>query len=155
MSKKLEIGDIIVVSEYISPDDIKLPQHSFVVVENRRGKISGVEIELNIELKFDIVATVMSSIKNKKHKKKIESYYPKNMIIEFNDAEISNGNKKDGFIKANQLYYFQKKNISYKKIGKLNKNTLEKLLELILTNSKNGDITANYNNLKKEQLVKE
>lgn len=148
MKKQLNIGDVIVIKKYISPDNIELKQHSFIVVNNQAGKISGVEINLNLELGFDLVATVMSSIKSKEHKDKIKSFYPKNMIIQFNDTQIKNGNKQDGFIKVNQLYYFQRNNIEYIKIGKLNKQTLNKLLELIQINSDNGDLTANYNNLK-------
>ena len=74
------------------------------------------------------------------------------MIVEFNDTKISNGNKKDGFIKANQLYYFQEDKIKYTRIGKLNLETLNKLLDLIRLNEKNGDIVVNYNNIKHEVI---
>ena len=148
MRKKLNIGDVIVINKYISPDNVELKQHSFIVVNTEKGKISGIEINLDLELKFDLVATVMSSIKNNEQKDKIKSYYPKNMLVEFTDTEIINGNKQEGFIKVNQLYYFQSDNIKYIKIGKLTKETLNKLLELIEINSDNGDLIANYNNLK-------
>lgn len=148
MKKQLNIGDVIVINSYISPDNVELSQHSFIVISNQAGKISGVEINLDLELEFDIVATVMSSIKSKEHKEKIKSYYPKNMIVEFTDAQIKNSNKLDGFIKVNQLYYFQRENIKYIKIGKLNKKTLNKLLNLIEINDNNGDLISNYNNLK-------
>lgn len=69
------------------------------------------------------------------------------MIVEFNDTQISYGNNKAGFIKANQLYYFNKNNIEYFKMGKLNKKTLNKLLELVEINEKNGDLVSNYNNI--------
>lgn len=118
-----------------------------MVLNNQFGTVTGIEIGLDLELKFDLVTTVMSSIKNEEHKNKIESYYPKDMIVEFSDAQISNGNKKDGFIKANQLYYFQRDNIDYFRIGKLNENTLSKLLDLIELNEQNGELIANYNNI--------
>ena len=148
MKEKLNNGDIIVISHYLSPDNKKINHHSFVVVNNKKGSISGIEINLDFELKFDFVATVMSSIKDKTHKKKIQNYYPKNLIISFNDSKISNGNNKEGFIKANQLYYFKENKINYVKIGKLNKDTFNKLIDLIEINDKNGDIIANYNNIK-------
>ncbi len=154
----LNVGDIIVISRYISPDNVEIQQHSFVVLNNQAGTIAGVEIKLNLELNFDLVATAMSSIKNEQHKKKIQSYFPKDMIVEFNDAQISNGNRKDGYIKANQLYYFQKDSISYFKLGKLNVETFNKLIELVKINEKNGDLISNYNNIipqeNKEQLEK-
>lgn len=147
MKNDLSVGDVIVVNKYITPDNIEMKQHSFVVLNNQFGTVAGIEIGLDLELKFDLVTTVMSSIKNEEHKSKIESYYPKDMIIEFNDAQISNKNRKDGFIKANQLYYFQRNSIDYFRIGKLNESTLNKLLELVELNEKNGDLIANYNNI--------
>lgn len=147
MKTDLKVGDIIVINKYITPDNIEMKQHSFVVLSNQFGSVTGIEIGLDIELKFDLVTTVMSSIKNEEHKNKIQSYYPKDMIVEFNDAQISNGNKKDGFIKANQLYYFQRDNIDYFRIGKLNESTLDKLLQLIKLNDQNGELIANYNNI--------
>lgn len=147
MKTDLNVGDVIVINKYITPDNIQMKQHSFVVLNNQFGTVAGVEIGLDLELKFDLVTTVMSSIKNEKHKNKIEAYYPKDMIVEFNDAQISNGNRKDGFIKANQLYYFQRDNIDYFRIGKLNESTLDKLLQLVELNEQNGDLIANYNNI--------
>lgn len=147
MKSDLNVGDVIVINKYITPDNKKMKQHSFVVLNNQFGTVTGIEIGLDLELKFDLVTTVMSSIKNEEHKNKIESYYPKDMIVEFSDAQISNGNKKDGFIKANQLYYFQRDNIDYFRIGKLNENTLSKLLDLIELNEQNGELIANYNNI--------
>ena len=154
MSKKMEIGDVIVISYYITPDNVKMQQHSFVVLQTMPGKIAGIEIGLDLELEFDLVTAVMSSIKNKKHREKIQSFYPKDMIVEFNDAQIINGNKKDGFIKTNQLYYFKKEEISYMKIGRLNENTLDKLFELIEINGNNNELEYNYNNIipKKETV---
>lgn len=147
MGKQLNIGDIIVISNYITPDNIEIGQHSFVVLHNKAGKIAGIEIDLDLELEFDLVGAVMSSIKNEEHRKKIESYYPKDMIITFNDAQVTNGNQKDGFIKANQLHYFQRNKIKYMKIGKVTQSTLNKLLTLIELNDKNGDLTKNFNNI--------
>lgn len=144
---ELKNGDVIVINKYISPDNITMKQHSFIILNNQFGTVTGVEIGLDLELQFDLVTTVMSSIKNEEHKNKIKSYYPKNMIVEFNDTQISYGNNKAGFIKANQLYYFNKNNIEYFKIGKLNEKTLNKLLELVEINEKNGDLVSNYNNI--------
>lgn len=151
MNKEINIGDIIVISSYITPDNVKVSQHSFVVLQNKYGKIAGVEIALNLDLEFDLVGAVMSSIKNKAHKKKITSYYPKDMLIEFNDVLISNGNRKNGFIKANQLHYFKRDRIKFIKIGKLTTPTFNKLIELIQLNDELGDLTENFNNILNEK----
>ena len=93
MKNDLSVGDVIVVNKYITPDNIEMKQHSFVVLNNQFGTVAGIEIGLDLELKFDLVTTVMSSIKNEEHKSKIESYYPKDMIIELEvfDFDIGEG----------------------------------------------------------------
>ena len=62
-----KIGDIIVVRKYIG-DDGKIinKQHSFIVIDDNSNQISG--------LKYDMVANVMSSFRDDKHKKKKLKY---------------------------------------------------------------------------------
>lgn len=150
---KLVSGDLIVIAEYITPDNVKLEQHTFVVLSTIKGTILSAEIDLNLELKFDLTAVVMSSIKNQAHKDSVKRHYPKSMIVEINDAQISNGNKKDGFIKADQLYYFKQKDITYKYIGRLENSTLKQLYKLLQINDDNGDLHPNYNNILEKQEV--
>ena len=48
----------------------------------------------------------MSSFKNAKQNQWKLEYYPANFPIVFDDRFVKNNNGKEGYIKANQLYYF-------------------------------------------------
>lgn len=54
-----KIGDIIAIQKYIGDGNNKVNIHYFIVINDTNGKIEGLD--------FDIVATVMSSFKTKKH----------------------------------------------------------------------------------------
>lgn len=42
MKADLSIGDVIVVNKYISPDNVEMKQHSFVVLNNQSGTVAGI-----------------------------------------------------------------------------------------------------------------
>lgn len=50
------IGDIIYIKRYITEDGIDIGSHSFVVIEDEKGRIGILE--------YDFIANVMSSLKN-------------------------------------------------------------------------------------------
>lgn len=131
-------GDIIVVRNYISNDGVKLTRHSFVVLSNEKGNIKGMD--------FDLVASVMSSFKNAQHKQRKLSFI-ENFYITVDDYNDIQGNDKDGYIKADQLYFFQKNQIDYIKIGKMNSDCFQKLLDLIQLLDKNNKLVYVINNL--------
>lgn len=131
-------GDIIVVRNYISNDGVKLTRHSFVVLSNEKGNIKGMD--------FDLVASVMSSFKNAQHKQRKLSFI-ENFYITVDDYNDIQGNDKDGYIKAEQLYFFQKNQIDYIKIGKMNSDCFQKLLDLIQLLDKNNKLVYVINNL--------
>lgn len=131
-------GDIIVVRNYISNDGVKLTRHSFVVLSNEKGNIKGMD--------FDLVASVMSSFKNAQHKQRKLSFI-ENFYITVDDYNDIKGNDKDGYIKAEQLYFFQKNQIDYIKIGKMNSDCFQKLLDLIQLLDKNNKLVYVINNL--------
>lgn len=60
---------------------------------------------------YDIICNVMSSFKNEEQRRKKLSY-PGNFPITHNDSAVINGNEKDGYIKAEQLYYFNKEKLN-------------------------------------------
>ena len=62
---------------------------------------------------------VMSSFKNAKQKQWKLEHYPANSPIVFDDRFVKNNNGKEGYIKADQLYYFRKDIIDYEVIGHL------------------------------------
>ena len=43
MKIDLKVGDIIVINKYITPDNIEMKQHSFVVLSNQFGSVTGIE----------------------------------------------------------------------------------------------------------------
>jgi hypothetical protein len=53
----------------------------------------------------------MSSFKSKEHKK-LKMKYPGTFPIVFDDVDV-NGNQNSGYIKSDQLYYFDSKKINY------------------------------------------
>lgn len=68
-------------------------------------------------LDFNIVRTVMSSFNNKKQRNK-KMKYKENLEILETDFDLSRRPKKSGFIKADQLFYFNKKKSNYYVVGR-------------------------------------
>lgn len=114
-------GDIILVKGYQDSGKI-IDQHSFVVLSDEGGQIQGLDYEL--------ICNVMSSFKNEEQRKKKLSY-PGNFEITHNDSVVETGNSKDGFIKAEQFYYFNKEKTNFMVIGKVNEETFDRLLDFI------------------------
>ena len=115
-------GDIIVISNY-KHKNIEINKHSFVVLDDEAGEIQGLD--------YDFVANVMSSFKNQEQKKWKLSKYPQNFKIEISDRITNPDNKKEGYIKADQFYYFSKENIEYQVIGAMTESKFRELIEFI------------------------
>lgn len=116
-----KIGDIIIVSEY-KDHNISLPSHSFVVIDDKNGEIQG--------LPYDFVANVLSSFKGQIHKQRKLSY-DGNFSITHNDTVTNPHNNRDGYVKADQWYYFAKDKISYNVIGYMKPDIFNSLIEYI------------------------
>jgi len=115
------IGDIILVEAYKHKGH-SLSRHSFVVLNNEAGTIEGLD--------YDFVCNVLSSFKDGQQRAK-KLNYPGNFEIANNESSIIGGNTKDGFAKAEQLYYFNNQKITYSVIGKLHAGVLNRLVEFI------------------------
>lgn len=116
-----KVGDIILVNNY-NKDNKTMSQHSFVVINDEAGQIQGLD--------YDMICNVMSSFKNEEQRKKKLSY-PGNFPITHNDSCINNGNAKDGFIKAEQFYYFCKDKVDFIVIGEMKEEILNLLIDFI------------------------
>lgn len=116
-----KVGDIILIDKYIG-NGKTLNKHSFVVLSDESGEIQG--------LSYDFICNVMSSFKDEKQKE-FKLGFPGNFPITHDDSIVINGNGRDGFIKAEQLYYFNKSKISYKVIGEIKEDIFELILEFI------------------------
>ena len=115
------IGDIILIDGYKHAGQ-DLSRHSFVVLGNNAGSIQGLD--------YSIVCNVLSSFKNDKQKAKKLSY-PGNFEIKYDDTIISGGNNKEGFIKAEQVYYFDIEHLNYTVIGSMRPEAFERLITFI------------------------
>lgn len=118
-----KIGDIIIIYDYMS-NGVHLKTHSFVVLSDEAGQIQSLD--------YDLMCNVMSSFKGEEHKKK-KLKFKENFPVKFGDSEITEicGNDKDGYIKAEQLYYFKKEKLDYKVIGKMDPDVFNALVEFI------------------------
>ena len=67
--------------------------------------------------------------------------------------ESNNSNKKDGFIKDDQLYYFEKNKIDYHVFGKINDDLLDNLLQLIFLLDKEGKLKHIITNIEDNSTV--
>lgn len=114
------MGDIIVVYSYKS-GGIKLPPHSFVILDNNKGHAQGMD--------YDWICLVMSSFKG--NKAKVMRYKGTFPIVPDDEDIKGGGNSTSGYIKANQFYYFKKDKIKYKHIGKLKPEIFELLVDYI------------------------
>ncbi|MCL2223842.1 MAG: hypothetical protein FWB96_02615 [Defluviitaleaceae bacterium] len=118
-----DVGDIILIDAYRHKEHI-LSKHSFVVLGIESDKIEGLD--------YDFVCNVLSSFKNEMQRTKKLSY-PGNFEITHTDSSVINSNLKDGYAKAEQLYYFSSAKTDFTVIGKLHADVFNRLVEFIQT----------------------
>lgn len=123
MSIICKLGDIIVVNEFKDKNGEIIPKHSFVVINDEPDYVEG--------LRYDFVSNVMCSFKNDEHKKK-KLRYESNLEIKNGAIKGKNLNGKEGYIRANELFYFNKKKIKYKVMAHMNDELLDELVQLII-----------------------
>lgn len=137
-----KLGDIIVIDEYIGEDDVKVNKHSFVVINDKPDFIEG--------LKYDLVTNVMSSFKNEDHKNKKLRFLENVEVISKDIISSKKFNKKEGFIKADQLIYFDKSKIKYYVLGHISDELLDELIMIIMILANNNKLRNNLNNIKEK-----
>ena len=118
-------GDIILVYEYKSQGS-EISKHSFVVINDKNGIIEG--------LSYDIICNVLSSFKDE-FQRQHKLAYPGNFPVDTDDVKINNGNNRNGYIKADQFYYFDKNKLKYKVIGTMNEAAYGELVDFIMTSN--------------------
>lgn len=135
-----KLGDIIVIKEFKNEVGKIIKKHSFVVINDEKDSIEG--------FNYDFVSNMLCSFHDKEHKRK-KLKLKEN--LEVSEQIISNKkiNNKTGYIKADQLYYFNKKEIEYYLIGKIDSDLLDELLELILELNNDDKLKIVITNLKK------
>ena len=120
-----KIEDIIVINKYLGDDGSIISKHSFVVINDNPGFIEG--------LHYDFVCNVMSSFKSEEQW--IKKLKCKENIEITGKKIISNitRNNKNGFIKADQLFFFDKKKIDYYVLGHISDNLMVELINIIVS----------------------
>lgn len=116
-----KVGDIIVIKKY-KKDGEDIRKHSFVVINDEGGNIQGLD--------YDLICNVMSSFKNEEQKRK-KLKYPGNFPVSHNDTITNPDDGKDGYIKAEQFYYFNKEKIDYMVIGNVKEDVFNALINFI------------------------
>ena len=133
-----KLGDIIVVKEFKDKTGILVPKHSFVVINDEEDYVEG--------LKYDFVANIMCSFHNEEHKNK-KLKYEENFPIKEQLISGKKINNKSGYIKADQLYYFDKNLIEYQVIAHMEAELLDELVQLILVLNEKGLLKNVISNL--------
>jgi len=129
-----KVGDIIVVEKYID-DGKTLSRHSFVVLNDEYGEIQGLD--------YDIVCNVISSFKDEEQKRR-KLQFQGNFPIKAEDKNITNSKRNvDGYIKAEQIYYFSKEKTNYVVIGNLSIEVFNSLIQFIQELKEIREITCN------------
>ena len=138
-----KIGDIIVVKRYIGDDGKVIDrQHSFVVIDDNADCVQGIA--------YDLVTNVMSSFKDEEHKKKKLSH-KENLAITSDDIISNSKNSNDGYIKADQLFYFDKSRLDYYVFGQVDRELLDELIRLIVELRYENKLKMNIKNLEEER----
>ena len=134
-----KIGDIIVVKKYIGDDGQTIDkQHSFVVIDDTPDMVEGIS--------YDLVANVMSSFKNEEHKNRKLSHKENLEVV--SDSIISKTkNSRDGYIKADQLFYFDKSKLDYYVFAQITPELLDELIRLIVELRIENKIKMNIKNI--------
>ncbi|NSB17419.1 hypothetical protein [Clostridium beijerinckii] len=119
-----EIGDIIEIKKY-KHDPYTLNNHPFIIIDDSNGIIKG--------LNFNLITVVMSSVKNEEQKQWKLSKYPSNMGVEIEDKNITDPTyeNKNGYVKTEQFYYFNKESIEFRLVGSVTPEYLNELYDFI------------------------
>ena len=130
-----KVGDIIFIKHY-QEGSLSLSGHSFVVINDQAGEVEG--------LPYDMICNVLSSFKDDAQKRRKLSY-PGNFPISNSDTTTDPDNGRSGFIKTDQLYYFNKSKLDYRRIGYVDYDIMQLIFEFI----RDGDfaISRNTDNL--------
>ena len=134
-----KIGDIIVIKKYIGDDGKVIDkQHSFVVIDDNADCVGGIS--------YDLVTNVMSSFKDEEHKRKKLSH-KENLEIRSDNIISNTKNGRDGYIKADQLFYFDKSMIDYYVFARVDEELFDELIRLIIELRYENKVKMNIKNL--------
>lgn len=138
-----KLGDIVVINNFKNENNEDILKHSFVIINDEADYLNG--------LRYDFVANMMCSFHNERHKKK-KLKHKSNLPIKEKMISGKRLNSKEGYIKADQLYYFDKKKIKYHVIAHIDENLLDELVKLILLLHEEGNLKMITTNIQKKNI---
>ncbi len=136
-----KLGDVIIVKEFKDENGEIVPRHSFVVINDEPDYVEG--------FRYDFVCNMLCSFHDENHKKK-KLKFKQNLAVKEEKISGENINSKEGFIKADKLYYFDKNKIEYKVIAHMDSELLDELVQLILKLQKENLLIPIYTNIVKK-----
>lgn len=138
-----KVGDIIVIKEFKNEIGEPVKKHSFVVISDESNSIGG--------LNYDFISNMLCSFHDNNHRNK-KLRYEENLEIKTKLKSKNKTNNKIGFIKADQLYYFDKDKIEYYILGHLSKQLLDELMSLIFSLDKKEKLKIITTNIENETI---
>ena len=138
-----KLGDIIVIKEFKNEYGEIMPKHSFVVINDEPDYVEG--------FRYDFVSNMLCSFHNGKHKQN-KLRYKQTLPVREEKISGENINNKEGFIKADQLYYFDKNKIEYKTLAHVEPELLDELVQLILELKEEGLLKPIYTNIEEDTI---
>ncbi len=133
-----KLGDIIVVKKFKDKKGVIVSKHSFVVINDEADFIEG--------FSYDFIANIMCSFHSEEHKN-YKLSIKSNLEIPPKEKIGKNLNTKEGYIRADELFYFNKKKINYKIIGRINDSFLNELVKLIIALDREQQLVKITDNL--------
>lgn len=134
-----KLGDVIVIKEFKNEYGEIVPKHSFVVINDEPDYVEG--------FRYDFVSNMLCSFHDEEHKNK-KLKYKENLAVKEQKIAGKDINNKEGFIKADQLYYFEKSKIEYKVLAHVDSELLDELVQLILELKEEGRLKPVLTNVK-------
>lgn len=138
-----KVGDIIVIKEFKNEIGEPVKKHSFVVISDESNSIGG--------LNYDFISNMLCSFHDNNHRNK-KLRYEENLEVKTKLKSKNKTNNKSGFIKADQLYYFDKDKIEYYILGHLSKQLLDELMSLIFSLDKKEKLKIITTNIENETI---
>ena len=130
-----KIGDILVIYNP-TVNNKPIGRHAFIVLDDSNGVVSGM-------FEYDFISLLLTSYKdNDEARKERLSKWEGNLHITKADkilySENSNIDNRNSFVEANNFFYFSKDKISFKKIGQIDPDVFEIIIEFIEELNKKG-----------------
>lgn len=130
-----KIGDILVVYNPVISNKA-IGQHSFIVLDDTNGIVSGV-------FEYDFISLLLTSYQegDEIRKEKLSNREGNLHIAKDDKLFDDDKHKKDNhnsFVEANNLFYFSKEKISFQKIGALSSDVFNLIIDFIDELNKRG-----------------